>query len=751
MRNNIAYRILLLFVVILLTGFAKAQTTIWSEDWSSAKNGAYPESVNKMYYAGMFTSCIKANGSTYAGGKLPELMLVQGDKFTVTLTDLKGCYGDLTLSFKSNRDAKDSPRLEVTANGKAVEIVSDGKNRSGVVHVDEGIERLVLTFTAYGSNARIDDLSLVSNGATKQVSTLSFGAKADNHTFVVYKGKEGDFLSQRATLSTSASDTIVSYQSSNDNVVTVNTQGDVAFVGLGEATVTASYAGTDEVTASRASYAIKYMESTTTPIVFSSSKNSFKNAPADKKSSVTSADFISEEGKSYTFKIREAMLTKTKCLNCATRNDNTNGMVRSSIFGFPNGYDVKVVYGQISVNTTESYKILNLSSENGGTSMGKQSGTDNQTKGTGGIATLSVPSDESFEILPGNAATISNITITPHVTEKMETTLSFPSEAYEVTLSNASTFDAPQAKLTTTEGDGVDTENEIIYTITGSSSISIDSITGKLTFGNNLNVDDKVVVSANYPGDDTYAASSASYSLTVVSEEQVLLTFDEVDNISDLIDENYEKVVDVVLKRSISKDYLNTICLPFAMDAEHIAAAFGEGSTVSSYDGMSDGQLVFSSVQSMEAGVPYIIKATETKNEITIKNVSIEVKFPVDVQKTKDGKTYSFYGSFDPYTFTADDGYQLFLAKDGQLKIPTKNGMMKGMRAYFDRQGEVTTNSVNLLIDGQATAIKSLVSCENTSINDEIYNLNGERLNTSVFDNLPKGIYIKGNKKIIVK
>ena len=750
MRNNIAYRTLLLFVVILLSGFANAQTTIWSEDWSSAKNGVYPESVNKMYYAGMFTSCIKANGSTYAGGKLPELMLVQGDKFTVTLTDLKGCYGDLILSYKSNRETKDSPRLEVTANGTAVEIVSDGKSRSGIVHVDEGTERLVLTFTAYGSNARIDDLSLVSNGATKQVSTLSFGAKADNHTFVVYKGKEDDFSSQKAILSTSASDATVSYQSSNDNVVTVNTQGDVAFVGLGEATVTASYAGTDEVTASRASYAIKYMESSTTPIVFSSSASSFVNAPAQKTSEMKSVVFKSADGGEYKFQIKSATRTKKDkgCLYC--NSSKTGGLIISPTFGLKNGYNVTVVYGQANPTSLNPDSVLCLSSNSGVESIGGPLGKDDKTNGIGASATLNVPSDESFKILPGNAAYISNITITPHTTEKIGTVLSFPSESYNVTKSNFRTFDAPQAKLTTTEGDGVDTENEIIYTITGSSSISIDSITGKLTFGNNLNVDDKVVVSANYPGDDTYAASSASYSLTVVSEEQVSLTFDEVDNISDLIDENYEKVVDVVLKRSISKDYLNTICLPFAMDADHIAAAFGEGSTASSYDGMSDGQLVFSSVQSMEAGVPYIIKATETKNEITIKNVSIEVKSPVDVQKTKDGKTYSFYGSFDPYTFTADDGSQLFLAIDGQLKIPTKNGMMKGMRAYFDRQGEVTTNSVNLLIDGQATAIKSLSPCENTSINDEIYNLKGERLN-SVSDNLPKGIYIKGNKKIIVK
>ncbi len=79
---------------------------------------------------------------------------------------------------------------------------------------------------------------------------------------------------------------------------------------------------------------------------------------------------------------------------------------------------------------------------------------------------------------------------------------------------------------------------------------------------------------------------------------------------------------------------------------------------------------------------------------------------------------------------------------------------MKGMRAYFgvDQTDEVEPNSVNLLIDGLSTAINTPeVAGDSPVVNGYIYNLKGERLNVSDGQNLPKGVYIKGNKKILIK
>ena len=62
------------------------------------------------------------------------------------------------------------------------------------------------------------------------------------------------------------------------------------------------------------------------------------------------------------------------------------------------------------------------------------------------------------------------------------------------------------------------------------------------------------------------------------------VTLDETsDNISTVISDNAGRTVNVTLKRSISKDYLNPVCLPFDLSAEKIAEVFGVGSVVSDY------------------------------------------------------------------------------------------------------------------------------------------------------------------------
>ena len=63
-----------------------------------------------------------------------------------------------------------------------------------------------------------------------------------------------------------------------------------------------------------------------------------------------------------------------------------------------------------------------------------------------------------------------------------------------------------------------------------------------------------------------------------------IVTLDETsDNISTVISDNAGRTVNVTLKRSISKDYLNTVCLPFDLSAEKIAEVFGAGSVVYDY------------------------------------------------------------------------------------------------------------------------------------------------------------------------
>ncbi|WP_308590837.1 Ig-like domain-containing protein [uncultured Prevotella sp.] len=234
-----------------------------------------------------------------------------------------------------------------------------------------------------------------------------------------------------------------------------------------------------------------------------------------------------------------------------------------------------------------------------------------------------------------------------------------------------------------------------------------------------------------------------------VTEETVVL--DETsEKISDVIKANADKVVTVTLKRSISKDYLNTVCLPFALSADQVAEVFGVGSVVSDYTSVTGTVMNFTPVTEMVANHPYIVKATETFDTKNIAGVTLKtiVNDENRVGFTNAERSFLAYvGSPSIYTFTSVAGDQLFLGKDGKLYCPTENGKLKGMRAYFKVLGG-TGNEAKVDIGGGLSSIDKLMNGE--AMTGKVYNLNGQYVGNTL-DGLAKGLYIMNGKKYIVK
>ena len=143
-------------VVVNLTGVATNEVTIWEEDFTDdttpyALTYTNGESTTKLYE------------ETLAGGTSPELLISKSNgAMSVDITDLKGCSGDLTLTFLSNY----YNRVEVstTTNGVTITENSDGNY---TVNVPSGVASLNLTFTnTSGSNTRVDDFLLVGAPST---------------------------------------------------------------------------------------------------------------------------------------------------------------------------------------------------------------------------------------------------------------------------------------------------------------------------------------------------------------------------------------------------------------------------------------------------------------------------------------------------------------------------------------------------------------------------------------------------------
>ena len=232
-----------------------------------------------------------------------------------------------------------------------------------------------------------------------------------------------------------------------------------------------------------------------------------------------------------------------------------------------------------------------------------------------------------------------------------------------------------------------------------------------------------------------------------------IVTLDETsDNISTVISDNAGRTVNVTLKRSISKDYLNTVCLPFALSADQVAEVFGEGSVVSDYTSVTGTVMNFTPVTEMVANHPYIVNATETFDTKNIAGVTLKTiagnENKIEFENTEKTFLADFVGSPLIHEFTYTDGSELFLGKDGKLYRPNAKGdKMKGMRAYFEVV-DYTGTEAKVNIGGGLSSIDKLMNGE--AMTGKVYNLNGQYVGNTL-DGLAKGLYIMNGKKYVVK
>ncbi len=253
-----------------------------------------------------------------------------------------------------------------------------------------------------------------------------------------------------------------------------------------------------------------------------------------------------------------------------------------------------------------------------------------------------------------------------------------------------------------------------------------------------------------------------------------LMLYDMQDNDSRITEKLNTTVNTVLRNRKLHKDdKWNTLCLPFALSAEQIAASPLANATIleldtdaGSYDhptGYENDTLYlnFKAAASIEAGKPYIVKwafsdsdsiATEIANPF-FSDVTILSNQPETVTSS-DGKV-SLVGTYNPVTFADEDGSILFLGATNTLYYPATN--INAFRAYFQltgitassesSQGWETVRHVVLQFLGERT-ITGITPCSAPVSEGVWYDLSGRRL-----DGKPtqRGIYIRNGKKFVIK
>lgn len=236
----------------------------------------------------------------------------------------------------------------------------------------------------------------------------------------------------------------------------------------------------------------------------------------------------------------------------------------------------------------------------------------------------------------------------------------------------------------------------------------------------------------------------------LAAPETETVTLDETTNNDKVVKDYAGKTVNVTLKRTISDTYLNPFCVPFDMTADQITAVFGEGSVVSAFTSVTGKVMNFEKVTTIAAGKPYIVQATKASTEISLDKVEMmpEPERNRNVVKESSELSMSFNGIVSPYTFKKNDGTELFLDKNGNLRYPSTVGsQMKGMRAYFEVLCG-TSNEAKVNIGGGLSSIDKLMNGE--AMTGKVYNLNGQYVGNTL-DGLAKGLYIMNGKKYVVK
>ncbi len=254
-------------------------------------------------------------------------------------------------------------------------------------------------------------------------------------------------------------------------------------------------------------------------------------------------------------------------------------------------------------------------------------------------------------------------------------------------------------------------------------------------------------------------------------EEFLVLDEDET-----LDDERNLTKATMVFHRTFTKGKWNSLILPVDMTADQVKAAFGKDTKLAKFDKYDENWIYFSPVEEsyaygniLKANIPYIIKPTRQPD-------SVNRNYNVGSGKEKhiDGPVYTVTGIYyggQPTEMKCKDtgssttGMTHYGSYEYRQEVPAKSYMLsKGamvhtskvhnVKSYRSWLEETTPSEKTLQLkvsdsDNSTTGIKVIEEAPQNA--NAVYNVNGMRMNSSNTDNLPKGVYIINNKKVVIK
>ena len=230
----------------------------------------------------------------------------------------------------------------------------------------------------------------------------------------------------------------------------------------------------------------------------------------------------------------------------------------------------------------------------------------------------------------------------------------------------------------------------------------------------------------------------------------------------------------MVFHRTFTTDKWNSLILPVDMTADQVKAAFGANAKIARFNRLQDKWIYFDMQAEnnlhIEKNVPYIIKPTKEPTAVnrtynvggentkhinglvyTVTGIAYDNQTATLQHEDKEFTTgMTHYGSYENPTVVPADSY--ILHNSGKMVHTAVDH--KNIKSYRTWLRETTPSGETLQMrveqnDGPSTGIKVIEETANNA--NAVYNVSGMRMNSSNTNNLPKGVYIINNKKVVIK
>lgn len=289
----------------------------------------------------------------------------------------------------------------------------------------------------------------------------------------------------------------------------------------------------------------------------------------------------------------------------------------------------------------------------------------------------------------------------------------------------------------------------------------------RLTVVGGLNLADNIKVYGLALGSDINEDGTS----TDCPEEFLVLDEDET-----LDDKRSLNNATMVFHRTFTTGKWNSLILPVDMTADQVTAAFGKDTKLAKFEKYDENWIYFSPVEEsdaygniLKANIPYIINPTRQPD-------SVNRNYNVGSGKEKhiDGPVYTvtgiYYGGqptemkckdtgssttgmthYGSYEYRQEVPAKSYMLSKGDMVHTSKVHNVKSYRSWLE---ETTPSEKTLQLkvsdsDNSTTGIKVIEEAPQNA--NAVYNVNGMRMNSSNTDNLPKGVYIINNKKVVIK